>query len=285
MSDAYVRWYRFIPASAGNAPGVTSRHAAGTVHPRECGERVLSAMNRSAPTGSSPRVRGTLAGVVAAAHRHRFIPASAGNAGLVAHHVRHPPVHPRECGERASPTRTRCRVSGSSPRVRGTQMEIDEVSRFERFIPASAGNAAARCAPPAAAPVHPRECGERVFDAFGRCGVAGSSPRVRGTRPRPARAPRGGRFIPASAGNAEYEKAVKNIRPVHPRECGERICTARSASKPSGSSPRVRGTRERRRDVEGGVRFIPASAGNAEELQLRGDLARVHPRECGERLW
>ena len=49
-----------------------------------------------------------------------------------------------------------------------------------------------------------------------------------------------------------------------------------------GSSPRVRGTRNRNRIRRSRIRFIPASAGNTpfRAAELGDEL--VHPRECGE---
>jgi len=74
---------RFIPASAGNAtrPGGSSLPSA--VHPRVCGERLTAARERIAQLGSSPRLRGTPAGVFSGSVQGRFIPASAGNAYVV----------------------------------------------------------------------------------------------------------------------------------------------------------------------------------------------------------
>jgi ParB-like chromosome segregation protein Spo0J len=54
------------------------------VHPGACGERCLLRAGRSALCGSSPRVRGTLRGVIPVRPEVRFIPARAGNAGEMA---------------------------------------------------------------------------------------------------------------------------------------------------------------------------------------------------------
>ena len=78
---AHVLPRRFIPASAGNACDTPCRSHALTVHPRECGERVLAIVDARDMRGSSPRVRGTLSQWYFRAWRNRFIPASAGNAG------------------------------------------------------------------------------------------------------------------------------------------------------------------------------------------------------------
>ena len=52
--------YRFIPAPAGNARPSNDTCRAPTVHPRACGERQGYTYHANTPTGSSPRLRGTL---------------------------------------------------------------------------------------------------------------------------------------------------------------------------------------------------------------------------------
>ncbi len=51
---------------------------------------------------------------------------------------------------------------------------------------------------------------------------------------------------------------------------------------PPGSSPRLRGTRDRGRPSAACRRFIPASAGNTPPRPAWPDIASVHPRVCGE---
>ena len=113
----------------------------------------------------------------------------------------------------------------------------------------------------------------------------GSSPRVRGT-PRPHRAGlprRRFRFIPACAGNAFRSATSSPAASVHPRVCGERKMMRSFNSMPRGSSPRVRGTLDRRAGLDVGDRFIPACAGNARWPLTIASPAAVHPRVCGER--
>ena len=130
-------------------------------------------------------------------------------------------VHPRVCGEHL-PFRSLFRLQdGSSPRVRGTSLQVDEQVATLRFIPACAGNIAcnkpkprnnavhpacagniARALPLAALPaVHPRVCGEHLMLDFRESSSCGSSPRVRGTYRRPGGHRQQDRFIPACAGN------------------------------------------------------------------------------------
>ena len=75
---------------------------------------------------------------------------------------------------------------------------------------------------------------------------------------------RSGRFIPTAVGNAALMTAYANS--------------------PSGSSPRLWGTRpqqHRRGDVG---RFIPTAVGNAKMPRSCRSSEKVHPHGCGERL-
>ena len=56
-----------------------------------------------------------------------------------------------------------------------------------------------------------------------------------------------------------------------------------SAKKPTGSSPRLRGTQRRAPARRAGGRFIPAPAGNAAGDIASPTIPSVHPRACGER--
>ena len=70
------------------------------------------------------------------------------------------------------------------------------------------------------------------------------------------------RFIPAHAGNSVRARRPRSSSPVHPRACGELMNTASPLLSRSGSSPRMRGTRER--------------------SGWRRPQRTVHPRACGE---
>ena len=154
-----------------------------------------------------------------------------------------------------------------------------------RFIPAYAGNATSLLSTSLSLSVHPRVCGERL---------PGLPPGL----PLP-------RFIPAYAGNAGVVAYAASCASVHPRVCGERCACPATGDGHTGSSPRMRGTRNRSARNPLIRRFIPAYAGNAQgatraETAHAGSSPRmrgtrlvgltgrwqraVHPRVCGERL-
>ena len=255
---------RFIPARAGNAQDVGKLTPFGTVHPRACGERDVIGVTSGIGHGSSPRVRGTRSSGHAYRRGRRFIPARAGNAGLLFRLLGCVAVHPRACGERLCVVGGGSRPCGSPPRVRGSPWSRDARCVQGRFIPARAGNAWSAEFWTLTAPVHPRACGERGAGRC-RCGRGcGSSPRVRGTPKCASYLLYRRRFIPARAGNAGEKRGHEKARPVHPRAGGERERRKRSNRSNHGSSPRVRGTLG-----------LVVSQSTTES---------VHPRACGERM-
>ena len=86
---------RFIPACAGNAARPRRRSRPVPVHPRVCGERCPADQKPAWFTGSSPRVRGTLA-TLGLPGAHGSSPRVRGTPNI----PRAPTVHPRVCGER-----------------------------------------------------------------------------------------------------------------------------------------------------------------------------------------
>jgi len=152
---------RFIPARAGNRPDPFTTEIPVPVHPRACGEQ--DAEKEAVPEldGSSPRVRGTDGRGLNRRCRLRFIPARAGNSRHGARNRFCRSVHPRACGEQVRCAMKKSVGCGSSPRVRGTDLNGPVHGGLIRFIPARAGNSASAAASPVTSPVHPRACGEQ----------------------------------------------------------------------------------------------------------------------------
>ena len=239
-----------------------------------CGEHSWIGAGSSDPSGSSPRVRGTLDGFYNRLD-NRFIPACAGNNALGS--------SPRVRGTSARPTLP-ISAYRSSPRVRGTSQKHYGKPLDLRFIPACAGNISPRSARPSAAPVHPRVCGEhqtnrhpavhpRVCGEHPKCHIlarlrVGSSPRVRGTYTLGNRSSPAARFIPACAGNIWAEaipgEPLGFFVSVHPRVCGEHMEALGKQSSRDRFIPACAGNIRRDIDVKriDWVRFIPACAGN-----------------------
>ena len=90
------------------------------------------------------------------------------------------------------------------------------------------------------------------------------------------------RFIPACAGNTAGPRRPPRHRPVHPRLRGEHNPNASRRLREFGSSPPARGTLHRGRQPMAQRRFIPACAGNTDELDQFEGAPSVHPRLRGE---
>ena len=109
-----------IPACAGNTAWGRQRSCCRWDHPRVCGEHVRRMTIRALCAGSSPRVRGTLAGLRPDARRVGIIPACAGNTPMNSRQSGPWRDHPRVCGEHYASRIAAGSLTGSSPRVRGT---------------------------------------------------------------------------------------------------------------------------------------------------------------------
>ena len=213
-------------------------------------------------SGSSPRGRGTPDAGELDLGGCRFIPARAGNTSA------------RESSPGAG--------AGSSPRGRGTHIPHPQIDHRERFIPARAGNTRRDGRRQLADTVHPRAGGEHASRSAAIAIITGSSPRGRGTRPRPRRPRRDRRFIPARAGNTCSGAGSRRTYAVHPRAGGEHTHFRVGGDLWSGSSPRGRGTRRGGHGAPERSRFIPARAGNTPRRTRASPTPAVHPRAGGE---
>ena len=152
-------------------------------HPRGCGEHIRAIVPDRWQSGSSPRVRGTHHIIRLPQHGSRVIPAGAGNTMILTLYNKKWTGHPRGCGEhRIDQLRAGWR-HGSSPRVRGTHVGNNGKLWGRRVIPAGAGNTRMRNSRRWPWTGHPRGCGEHYGKPGPLTWRAGSSPRVRGTRP------------------------------------------------------------------------------------------------------
>ena len=153
-----------------------------------------------------------------------------------------PSVHPRARGEHLGADPVVCGDTGSSPRTRGTFLDVNPVHTKQRFIPAHAGNISCNNCVTSTMSVHPRARGEHFEGVEGKYEATGSSPRTRGTWG--GRGPAAGtiRFIPAHAGNMTASVVTRTPWSVHPRARGEHFVPRSNSGRGRGSSPRTRGT-------------------------------------------
>ena len=256
---------RLIPACAGKTVGLGWSWRKNWAHPRVYGENLWAPLDSAPSTGSSPRVRGKLPVDVDSWVLGGLIPACAGKTLRICACSWCGWAHPRVCGENVTSASTRSLSPGSSPRVRGKPPSRWPPGRWLGLIPACAGKTgrAGRGWRPRAA--HPRVCGENTDPMSPRALAMGSSPRVRGKRPR--RTPRTSRrrLIPACAGKTSVRVRVPWPLRAHPRVCGENEVAAGPAAHPRGSSPRVRGKLPCMIRYILSPRLIPACAGKTRD--------------------
>ena len=195
-------------------------------------------------------------------HVTGIIPALAGNTEIVRIRELCQSDHPRSRGEYASICLRPEWLSGSSPLSRGIPCRSDPRQRGGRIIPALAGNTPTHYPRQSEAPDHPRSRGEYLSRTSPRADSWGSSPLSRGIPCRSDPGQRGGRIIPALAGNTSADIKRGRDYQDHPRSRGEYSGPPRPRGGVLGSSPLSRGIRDmigREMPCHG---IIPALAGN-----------------------
>ena len=233
-----------IPAYAGNTSMPSETPPAHRDHPRVCGEhRHIESFARELP-GSSPRMRGTPQYLFAKVDDFGIIPAYAGNTSRPGEYRDCRRDHPRVCGEHLEGHAAETPNLGSSPRMRGTPPDCKRIPPAHGIIPAYAGNTSTVNVSRYENGDHPRVCGEhsnlRCADRYNW----GSSPRMRGTHIRHSLRQTARGIIPAYAGNTRVACRVRLTCGDHPRVCGEHSQANAFSLAQTGSSPRMRGTRE-----------------------------------------
>ena len=178
------------------------------VDPRVGGGSVLIAFAEYIGEGRSPRGRGKRTLRPVRSRPERSIPAWAGEARRVDHHLPHVKVDPRVGGGSPWMTCSAARVAGRSPRGRGKRVKMGFTLEDEGSIPAWAGEALVRCCAPVRRRVDPRVGGGSLERHRGSALCPGRSPRGRGKRwDGVSRNPNMG-SIPAWAGEAVDESCI-----------------------------------------------------------------------------
>ena len=166
--------------------------------------------------------------------------------------------------------------------MRGTPADIPRNPRQTGIIPAYAGNTFHMTSIMVHRRDHPRVCGEHTQTVPPTTSGAGSSPRMRGTRPMTRLTAHTTGIIPAYAGNTSMLYFAHKSQQDHPRVCGEHSIVDTLQAFHVGSSPRMRGTHCTDLVLLRWFGIIPAYAGNTRESLARLIRAGDHPRVCGE---
>ncbi len=210
--------------------------------------------------------------------RTRFIPAGAGNTGVIPIAARNAAVYPRWRGEHDKSLTKNNSTPGLSPLARGTHHYFGKSVIKNRFIPAGAGNTGKTNIGVRVVPVYPRWRGEHKIHIDKHRVCIGLSPLARGTLYYNRWTRYGARFIPAGAGNTNMGSAVNEIKTVYPRWRGEHRRGLTSRPSQTGLSPLARGTPVHIRFLVARSRFIPAGAGNTDQIPVPQSTPSVYPR-------
>jgi len=234
------------------------------------------------PSGSSPRMWGTLRPYRPENRRGRFIPTHVGNTLRKLSSMPRDTVHPHACGEHFNITVDYMPTAGSSPRMWGTLTRQILYSLSRRFIPTHVGNTQPCGCPGRRPAVHPHACGEHMSMFISLNVSGGSSPRMWGTPNPLPKFIEFYRFIPTHVGNTSQPTPQRSSESVHPHACGEHQSSTSVQSARCGSSPRMWGTLNGTCSNLFPSRFIPTHVGNTRCPDRKGKLVSVHPHACGE---
>ena len=149
-----------IPAHAGSTRYSSGHRGTPRDHPRTCGEHPVANDGGTAPTGSSPHMRGARGRGNPDHHGLRIIPAHAGSTPQWASDLDHVGDHPRTCGEHAISVFIPAISVGSSPHMRGAPIGNPIGNSWDTD--------------------HPRTCGEHLYGGTTPHQGSGSSPHMRG---------------------------------------------------------------------------------------------------------
>ena len=235
------RKVRITPAYAGKSQCNFSTPRTAGDHPRVCGEKPNRIVWEHWKEGSPPRMRGKVCRSHAGAPASRITPAYAGKSPRTQNRKDTPRDHPRVCGEKHRMESTCPRRTGSPPRMRGKESESMRRGHAKGITPAYAGKRHLSISGCAASGDHPRVCGEKDVLPSRQGAGAGSPPRMRGKVLGTGKGCDGVGITPACAGKRMVFAGRKSRTWDHPRVCGEKCSSVRSASHRRGSPPRMRG--------------------------------------------
>ena len=181
ITDKESTFQGIIPAYAGLTAYINMARLPTRDHPRVCGAHCLSSLTSSPKWGSSPRMRGSRRFCPDTAALPGIIPAYAGLTRLAIGWTSRDEDHPRVCGAHLSVSLVCAWPLGSSPRMRGSLIDITVQTHDKGIIPAYAGLTCIRKDYRSIIRDHPRVCGAHS-DRISGCSFRwGSSPRMRGS--------------------------------------------------------------------------------------------------------
>ena len=164
----------------GKAAGSSGDYSTAGDHPRVCGEKIWLSSVCVHASGSPPRMRGKVPGLLLQHLTHGITPAYAGKSHPSDHPVNVVKDHPRVCGEKQAVHSTWSAAPGSPPRMRGKVYMRCCACRQPRITPAYAGKSHIVRGLVKLVKDHPRVCGEKYSTRPYLSDEWGSPPRMRG---------------------------------------------------------------------------------------------------------
>ena len=131
-------------------------------HPRICGEKLYAMKPARAGKGSPPHMRGKDVPCINHETGEGITPAYAGKSSFVTSGLTKSGDHPRICGEKTGGRLSAIRDKGSPPHMRGKDLSQPIQRGDQGITPAYAGKRSIGTSSGAAAPDHPRICGEKT---------------------------------------------------------------------------------------------------------------------------
>ena len=230
-----------IPACAGEPVSLIWVRCPSRVYPRVCGGTEYHPTDPVQKKGLSPRVRGNRWGYPPRGHSTRSIPACAGEPRPNSSRPNSSRVYPRVCGGTSQEAGEKVADEGLSPRVRGNHCNRRKQAKYNRSIPACAGEPLCRMRRGGGTSVYPRVCGGTFSYSSEPFPYSGLSPRVRGNRRASGFAIPYIGSIPACAGEPTRTHQSAGRPGVYPRVCGGTLAGLEGVNGIRGLSPRVRG--------------------------------------------
>ena len=189
--------------------------------------------------------------------------------------------HPRTYGATAPPASPIIRVAGSSPHLRGNPTALVERPLGYGVIPAPTGQPRCSKMEDELMTGHPRTYGATPLHPNNFLLGFGSSPHLRGNPKLSPGLPNPLRVIPAPTGQPLDCRALPTMLEGHPRTYGATVTVCVAPWVTSGSSPHLRGNRDKKRRWGSGRGVIPAPTG---QPALTGAMlcpVAGHPRTYG----
>ena len=234
--------------------------------------------------GSSPRMWGQGIGYIFGYAQGRIIPTRVGTRTRSVRPCVPQWDHPHACGDKISYTVFMTFSAGSSPRVWGQEKHRNTHCVTRSIIPTRVGTSKSEHSDPKVIWDHPHACGDKQVDFLNDAFKEGSSPRVWGQDKWLKNRMSKLRIIPTRVGTSfTSEYLIKQLQD-HPHACGDRTTKTLSASKTTGSSPRVWGQDSNYIGNNSNRRIIPTRVGTSELDCLTTPEAADHPHACGDKL-